>query len=103
MDSATKWSSLRSAAIPPRSRCSATGGRGKPISLVVEALQAAGATTADGGRPAELLPHDPITRDALTDLALAPTVPTAEILLDQARVLLRDELMRPRSIHCGHP
>jgi tRNA modification GTPase len=66
------------------------------VALVIEALQAAGATIADGARSAGQLSEDPITRDALVDLARAPTVTTAEILLDQVQGALTGELVRLR-------
>ena len=64
------------------------------VSMVCEALEAAGATVVDPAGLVEQLAHDPIERDALADLALAPTVLTAEILLEQAQGALRGELMR---------
>ncbi len=64
------------------------------VALVIDALQAAGATLVDDARMAGQLSHDSITRDAFVDLAAAPTVLTAEILLDQAQGALRGELVR---------
>ena len=64
------------------------------IALVVEAFQAAGATIADKAHLAERRSDDPLAQDALDDLARAPTVTTAEILLDQAQGALRGELER---------
>jgi tRNA modification GTPase len=64
------------------------------IALVVEAFHAAGAITADGDRIAQHISDDPFARDAIVDLARAPTVSTAEILLDQAQGALRVELVR---------
>ena len=73
------------------------------VNLVCAALEAAGATIVDRARLVEHLAHDPIGRDALADLALAPTVLTAEILLDQAQGVLRGELMRLRESIANAP
>jgi tRNA modification GTPase len=78
---------------PPAVEVQCHGGAAA-ITLVCEALHAAGATLAEETRIVGQISHDPITRDALADLALAPTVATAEILLDQAQGALRGELMR---------
>ena len=78
---------------PPAVEIQCHGGAAA-VNLVSEAIEAAGATVAGPAGLVEQLAHDPITRDALTDLALAPTVLTAEILLDQAQGALRGELIR---------
>ncbi len=62
--------------------------------LVVEAFQAAGATSVDRPEIAEHRSDDPFAHDALDDLVRAPTVATAEILLDQAQGALRGQLVR---------
>lgn len=62
------------------------------IASVVGALCENGATTTDEARLLEDFTNDRITREALADLAFAPTVTTAEILLDQAHGALRLEL-----------
>ncbi len=66
------------------------------VALVLEALEKAGAQPSDIGSPggfqAETI--DSIADLALFDLAHAPTLATAEILLDQANGSLRDELCR---------
>jgi tRNA modification GTPase len=64
------------------------------VSLVVEALQAAGAISSDGASLANQCWDDPFAHDALVDLARAPTLLTAEILLDQAHGALREALDR---------
>jgi tRNA modification GTPase len=73
------------------------------IALVVEAFQAAGATSADKPQLTELLSDDPFAQDALDDLARAPTVRTAEILLDQVQGALRGELERLSSSIADEP
>jgi tRNA modification GTPase len=78
---------------PPAVEVQCHGGAAA-IALVVEAFQAAGARTANGDQLALYLSDGPLARDALVDLTRAPTVPTAEILLDQAHGALRDELVR---------
>ena len=55
------------------------------LELVVEALQAAGATLAEPAAWAEHEAPSRIQAEALIDLAQAPTLRTAEILLEQAR------------------
>jgi len=66
------------------------------VALVLQSLEKAGAQPADirspGGIQAET--SDPIAALALVDLARAPTLPTAEILLDQVNGSLRDEICR---------
>jgi tRNA modification GTPase len=79
--------------VPPTVEVQCHGGAAA-VTLVCETLQAAGATVVDRAEPSAHLAHDPIARDALADLALAPTVLTAEILLDQAQGALRGELIR---------
>ncbi len=77
---------------PPAVEVQCHGGAAA-IALVVEAFQAAGATSADSRQLAERHSDDPFAHDALDDLARAPTVPTAEILLDQAEGALCRELV----------
>jgi tRNA modification GTPase len=62
------------------------------VSLVVDALRAAGANSSDQAPLASQCCDDPFTHDALVDLARAPTLLTAEILLDQAHGALRSVL-----------
>ncbi len=66
------------------------------VALVLEALEKAGAQPGDSGWPGVLEADtaDPIAALALCDLARAPTLPTAEILLDQANGSFRDEISR---------
>jgi tRNA modification GTPase len=64
------------------------------IASVVESFQAAGASSVDRPQLAERSSDDLFAQDALDDLARAPTVPTAEILLYQAQGALHDELVR---------
>ena len=78
---------------PPAVEVQCHGGAAA-IALVVEVLRAAGATSADKPQLTELLSDDPFAHDALDDLARAPTVATAEILLDQAHGALRGELVQ---------
>ena len=78
---------------PPAVEIQCHGGAAA-VALVVEALQSAGATVADAAQTAEQLAVDAIARDALADLTRAPTVTTAEILLNQAQGALRTELAR---------
>jgi tRNA modification GTPase len=62
------------------------------VSLVVEALKAAGANSSEGASLVNQSGDDPFAHDALVDLARAPTLRTAEILLDQAGGALRSAL-----------
>ena len=64
------------------------------VSLVVEALEAAGANSSEAASPVNQSGDDPIAHDALVDLARAPTIRTAEILLDQADGALYSVLCR---------
>ena len=66
------------------------------VSLVMEALEQAGAKRCDSARLAdrEHASGDPLAGAALLDLARAPTIRTAEILLDQAHGALRQEIVR---------
>ena len=66
------------------------------VRLVLQALEKAGAQPAEIGSTAALEAEttDPIAALALLDLARAPTLPTAEILLDQVNGALREELCR---------
>ena len=76
------------------SRSSATAGT-RPFRLVVEALQTAGATSADALACGPGHPADPFADDcARLTSCQAPTLTTAEILLDQAQGALRGELVR---------
>ena len=92
-DSATRWSSLCSRAIPRPSRSSATE-EPRPSPWSSKPCKQPEPRSLDGARLAEHLSDDPFAHDALADLARAPTVLTAEILLDQAQGALRGELMR---------
>jgi tRNA modification GTPase len=65
-----------------------------PLALVVEALIAAGAEVAEPGDWAEAESTSRISAEAQIDLAGAPTVRTAEILLDQVRGTLDDEIRK---------
>jgi tRNA modification GTPase len=64
------------------------------VALVVDALEAAGATRGDSARlaGAARASADSLASLALLDLARAPTIRTAEILLDQVNGALRQEL-----------
>jgi len=64
------------------------------VALVADALQEAGAQSCDSTQLAEHIAIDHLAAAALTDLARAPTLMTAEILLDQAQGALRAELVR---------
>jgi len=64
------------------------------VELVVSALEKAGAQRCDRWRVTEQTAGDRLSAEALNDLAHAPTILTAEILLDQARGALREELVR---------
>jgi tRNA modification GTPase len=64
------------------------------VALVVAALEQAGAHRADASQLVGHVSRDPLTAVALVDLARAPTLLTAEILLDQAHGALRRELAR---------
>ncbi len=64
------------------------------LELVVEALQAAGAALAEPAAWAEHEAASRIQAEALIDLANAPTLRTAEILLEQAQGALDRELAR---------
>ena len=78
---------------PPSVEVQCHGGEAA-VSMVVEALQSAGAKSADRAPLSSLCCDDPLAHDALVDLARAPTVRTAEILLDQVHGALRNELHR---------
>jgi tRNA modification GTPase len=64
------------------------------VALVVETLRNAGAKSADPAGPVALSEADPFAARARLDLARAPTVKTAEILIDQMQGALRDALAR---------
>jgi tRNA modification GTPase len=66
------------------------------VALALEALEAAGAVRCDGARLVECenASAGPLAADALVELARAPTLRTAEILLDQAQGALSRELER---------
>ena len=64
------------------------------VSLVVQALQTAGAVNCDASYVDSRSSGDPIADRARVDLVRAPTVVTAEILLDQVHGALREELVR---------
>ncbi|MGC8643904.1 MAG: GTPase [Isosphaeraceae bacterium] len=64
------------------------------IGLVVEALREAGARVVEPTDWAEAETRSPIQAQALIDLARAPTLRAAEILLEQARGALDRELAR---------
>ena len=75
----------------PRSKCTRHGGPAA-VALVVEALAAEGAELR---RPVAWVRHDArsaIAAEALVDLARAPTVRTAEILLEQAQGALEADV-----------
>ena len=87
---------------PPAVEVQCHGGAAA-IALVVEAFQTAGATNARATQLAEPRSDDPIAHDALDDLARAPTVTTAEILLEQSQGALRDDLVRLGQSIAGDP
>ncbi|MGZ3469764.1 MAG: GTPase [Isosphaeraceae bacterium] len=64
------------------------------VGLVVEALREAGAQLAEPAVWAELTGESSIRADALLDLTRAPTLRTAEILLEQTQGALDRELTR---------
>ncbi len=66
------------------------------VRSVVSALEAAGARPGIGSESGSNSSDDPITIQALVDLPHAPTLRTAEILLDQAQGALRRGLDRVR-------
>jgi tRNA modification GTPase len=79
--------------VPPTVEVQCHGGEAA-VSLVVEALQAAGANWFDAVSFGDQCWDDPFAHDALVDLARAPTLLTAEILLDQVHGALRRALHR---------
>ena len=64
------------------------------LELVLEALEAAGLVEVPAAEFPELRALGPTARDALEDLADAPTVRVAEVLLDQSQGVLDAELAR---------
>jgi len=64
------------------------------VELVITALEKAGAQRCDRWRVTEQAASDRLSAEALNDLAHAPTILTAEILLDQAQGAFRRELVR---------
>jgi tRNA modification GTPase len=64
------------------------------VELVITALEKAGAQRCDRWRATEPAARDRLSAEALDDLAHAPTILTAEVLLDQAQGALRLELAR---------
>jgi tRNA modification GTPase len=66
------------------------------LALVIEALQAAGAEAVEPARWAERQAGSPLRAAALVDLASAPTVRAASILLDQAGGALDREIEQLR-------
>ena len=62
------------------------------VELVIDALEAAGAKRCDSALLVETSPGDLIAAEATLDLCQAPTLKTAEILLEQAEGALRREL-----------
>ena len=64
------------------------------VALVIAAVEEAGAERADMAQLAQHVSRERLAANALIDLARAPTLRTAEILLDQAQGALRDELVR---------
>jgi tRNA modification GTPase len=78
---------------PPAVEVHCHGGEAA-VSLVIEALQAAGASSIAGAPLASQCRDDKLAHDALTDLVRAPTLLTAEILLDQAHGALRAALLQ---------
>lgn len=89
---ATKWSPLYSTAIPPLSRSSVTEGP-RPSHWSSKPSRQREPRAPDSRQLAERHSDDPFAHNALDDLARAPTVPTAEILLDQAEGVLCRELV----------
>jgi tRNA modification GTPase len=87
---------------PPAVEVQCHGGAAA-IALVVETFQAAGATNARATQLAEPRSDDPFAHDAIDDLARAPTVTTAEILLEQSQGALRDDLVRLGQSIAGDP
>ncbi len=64
------------------------------LAAVVRALEEAGATRADPGPSSDTTFGDRIREEALEDLAAAPTLKAAEILLDQAHGALSESIGR---------
>jgi tRNA modification GTPase len=64
------------------------------VALIVAALEKAGAQRRDLSRCPEQVSRDRLAALALLDLARAPTLATAEILLDQAHGALRGDLIQ---------
>jgi tRNA modification GTPase len=63
------------------------------VEMVIDALEQAGAERADPALLVETLTDDAIVAEATLDLCRAPTLATAEILLEQAAGALRRELL----------
>jgi tRNA modification GTPase len=78
---------------PPAVEVQCHGGAAA-VALVMETLQAAGASSRVAAPLARSVRDHPFAEHALADLARAPTLLTAEILLDQAHGALRNELVR---------
>ncbi len=64
------------------------------VAAVVRALESAGATAGCRDEPISSIARDRIRAEAMEDLALAPTLNAAEILLDQVHGALRFRLER---------
>ncbi len=86
---------VRIPAVTPTVEIQTHGGTAA-VRSVVSALEAAGALTWTGSESGSKSSDDPIAAQALVDLPQAPTLRTAEILLDQAQGVLRGELDRLR-------
>jgi tRNA modification GTPase len=74
-----------------------------PLALVVEALTTAGGTVVEPDRWVESSKPSPIAAQAQLDLAEAPTVRAAEILLDQMQGALDLEIQRAAELAATHP
>ncbi|MEO6809448.1 MAG: GTPase [Isosphaeraceae bacterium] len=74
-----------------------------PLALVVEALTDAGAKVVEPGRWVESASPSPIAAQARVDLAEAPTVRAAEILMDQMQGALDADLHRAAALAANNP
>ncbi len=68
------------------------------VEMVIDALERAGAVRSDPALFVETWTADAIAAEATLDLCRAPTIQTAEILLEQAEGALRRELLRVKHL-----